>query len=235
MTSTPARPSPSTFQDGLRATLPLVPGIVAFGLVYGVMARQAGLSLSATVAMSALVFAGASQFTAVSMWGQASGGLIILTTFIINLRHLPMGASLAPYLRRESRWCKALLGFGTVDEGYALAISRYLEGDGSRAFFFGVSLVLYASWVLSAGAGGMLGGQTLDPARWGIALVFPLTFLGLLMPLCRERVTIIVAAASGIVAVATAPWLPGKGNILVAMLVGGLLGALLEARWATTE
>ena len=65
--------------------------------------------------------------------------------------------------------------------------------------------------------------------------MFPLTFLGLLMPLCRDWVTIIVAAASGIVAVATAPWLPGKGNILVAMLVGGLLGALLEARWATTE
>ena len=235
MSPSAPRPVASTFLDGLRSSLPLAPGVAVFALVYGVVARQAGLSLTATVAMSVLVFAGASQFTAVSMWGQASGGLIVLATFIINLRHLLMGASLAPYLRGESKGWKALLAFGTVDESYALAISRFLTGDGSRDFFLGASTTLYASWVLGAVAGGIMGGQVPDPGRWGIALVFPLTFLGLLVPLLTNRVVWLVAATSGAVAVAAAPWLPGKGNILLAVLVGGMLGAFLEARWATTE
>lgn len=214
---------------------PLVPGVVAFGLVYGVVARQAGLSLGAVTAMSVLVFAGAAQFAAVGMWGQAGGGLIVLTTFVINLRHVLMGASVAPYLRGQpGRW-KALLAFGMVDESYALAISRYLRGDGSREFFLGANLGLYASWVLSSLAGGMLGGLVVDPGRWGIGLVFPLTFLGLLVPLLTRPVTAVVAVASGTVAVATAAWLPGKANLFLAILLGSGVGALLEAWWVPTE
>jgi predicted branched-subunit amino acid permease len=85
--------------------------------------------------MSALVFAGAAHFTAVSMWGQAGGGLIVVTTLMINLRHLLMGASMAPHLKGlPVRW-KALLAFGLVDESYALAISRYLRGGAAGSSF----------------------------------------------------------------------------------------------------
>jgi 4-azaleucine resistance transporter AzlC len=209
--------------------------VAAFGLVYGVLARQAGLSLPATIAMSALVFAGASQFTAVSIWGQASGPLIVLTTLIINLRHLLMGASVAPHLREESKAWKGILAFGLVDESYALAISRYLQGEGSREFFLAANLALYATWVLSGLVGGLAGGQVVDPGRWGIGLVFPLTFLGLLVPILGRPITAVVAAVSAIVAVATAAWLPGKGNLVLAILVGSGIGAALEARWTSTE
>jgi 4-azaleucine resistance transporter AzlC len=218
---------------GVRAALPLLPGVAAFALVYGVLARQAGLSLGATATMSVLVFAGAAQFTAISMWGQASPVLIVLTAFIINLRHLLMGASLAPHLRREPSGWKALLAFGMADETYALAISRYLAGAGSRLYFLGVNLILYATWVVAGLAGGVLGGQAPDPGPWGVGLVFPLTFLGLLVPLLADRVTVVVAATSALVTVITAPWLPGKGNILLAILVGGAVGAAWEARWST--
>lgn len=230
-----ARPSAATLGEGVRDALPLVPGVAAFGLVYGVLARQAGMGLPAAAAMSALVFAGAAQFTAVSMWTQASGSLIVLTTFIINLRHLLMGASLAPHLRREPAAWKALLAFGTADETYALAISRYLRGQGTRFYFLGVNAALYTSWVLAGLAGGWLGGGIPDPTRWGIALVFPLTFLGLLVPLLVDGVTVLVAAAAATVAIAAAPWLAGKGNILLAILVGSGLGAILEGWWETTS
>jgi predicted branched-subunit amino acid permease len=184
--------------------------------------------------MSVLVFAGAAQFTAVSVWGQASGGLIVATTFMINLRHLLMGASVAPHLSGQpGRW-KALLAFGMTDESYALAISRYLRGDGSREFFLGANLGLYGGWILSTLTGGILGGRVMDPDRWGIALVFPLTFLGLLVPLLGRPVMGVVAAASGIVAVATASWLPGKGNLVLAILVGSGIGTVLEAWWTPT-
>ena len=74
----------------------------------------------------------------------------------------------------------------------------------------------------------------MDPGRWGIALVFPLTFLGLLVPLLGRPVTVVVAGASGIVAVATAVWLPGKDNLVLAVLAGGAIGAVLEAWWTPT-
>src|SRR3972149_10259841 len=100
------------FWAGLASTAPIVPGAVAFGLVYGVLARQAGVSLAATVIMSLLVFAGAAQFTAVGMWGQAGGPLIVLTAFIINLRHLLMGASVGPHLRGQAGRGEAAAGGG---------------------------------------------------------------------------------------------------------------------------
>jgi 4-azaleucine resistance transporter AzlC len=209
--------------------------VAAFGLVYGLVARQAGLSLGATTAMSAMVFAGAAQFTAVGMWGQAGPGLIVLTTLMINLRHLLMGASLAPHLRGQGGSWKALLAFGMTDESYALAISRYLAGDGSREFFLGANFGVYVTWILSGLLGGILGGQVVDPGRWGIELVFPLAFLGLLVPLLGRPVSGVVAVVSGVAAVATAPWLPGKGNIFLAILVGSGIGTLAEAWWAPTR
>jgi 4-azaleucine resistance transporter AzlC len=208
---------------------------VAFGLVYGVLARQAGLSPAATVTMSLLVFAGAAQFTAVVMWGQAAGALIVLTTFIVNLRHLLMGASVAPYLRGQPGGWKALLAFGLTDESYALTISRYLSGAGSREFFLGANVGLYLGWNLSTAVGAVLGGLVVDPGRWGVDLVFPLTFLGLLMPLLHRPVTTAVALASGVVAVATAAWLPGKGNLVLSILVASGIGTWLEGRWTRTR
>ncbi len=219
----------------MRATLPLVPGVAAFGLVYGVLARQAGLGFWPTAAMSALVFAGASQFTAVSMWGQAGGGAIVITTLIINLRHLLMGASLAPHLRGERGAWKALLAFGMADESYALAVSRYLQGDGSREFFLGANLGVYASWLLGSLAGGLVGALVLDPGRWGVGLVFPLTFLGLLVPLLTRWVTGAVALVSGIVAVATSAWLPGKTHLFLAILLASGIGAMVESWWTPSR
>ena len=239
MSQPPPSPNPASpscgLKDGLRATLPLAPGVVAFGLVYGVLARQAGLDFWATLAMSALVFAGASQFTAVSMWGQVGGGAIVLTTFIINLRHLLMGASLAPHLRGEPGAWKALLAFGMADESYALAVSRYLRGDGNREYFLGANLGIYSSWVLSSLAGGLVGGLVLDPGRWGLGLVFPLTFLGLLVPLLTRWVTGAVALVSGIVAVATAAWLPGKSHLFLAILLASGVGVILERWWTPSR
>jgi 4-azaleucine resistance transporter AzlC len=233
-TSNACQPAPRGL-DAIVAVAPLVPGVAAFGLVYGVLARQTGLSLAATTMMSALVFAGAAQFTAVSMWGQAGGALIVLTTLMINLRHLLMGASMAPHLKGQPVTWKALLAFGLVDESYALAISRYLRGGGSREFFLTVNGVLYGTWVLGGLTGGVLGGLVVNPAQWGIALVFPLTFLGLLAPLLTRPVTGAVAAASGIAAVVAAAWLPGKGNLVLAILLGSGIGTALEAWWTPTR
>ncbi|MFZ5631825.1 MAG: AzlC family ABC transporter permease [Bacillota bacterium] len=120
------------FKSGVREGLPLALSIFAYGLVYGVLARQAGLSWYETVLMSAVVFAGSSQFVAVSMIASGYGpGQIILAALLLNLRHLLMGASLAPYLSGVKIWKLAFLAHGLNDESYALTISRFQRYGGS--------------------------------------------------------------------------------------------------------
>jgi len=225
------------FRAGLLATLPLFPGVAAFGLLYGMMARQAGLTPFEALLMSAMVHAGASQFTAVGMWNASGAAAIILTTLILNLRHLLMGASVAPYLRRlPLRW-KALLALWMSDESYALAIAAYQDGSGSRTYFFGANLGIYFIWPVSGLIGALLGAAIPDPARFGLDLVFPLAFLGLVAGFIKNRADILVALFSGAVALLAALILPGKWYVLVAGIAGSLLGVSLEEwgkRWKTS-
>ncbi len=173
---------------GLFAALPLAPGIAAFGLLYGMMARQAGFSPWEALAMSMMVHAGSAQFTALGMWAVAGAAPIILTTLVINLRHLLMGASVAPYLRGLTPLWKAVLALWMSDESYALAIAEYERGQGSHWYFLGANCGVYLVWAPSGLLGALLGTAIPDPARYGLDLVFPLAFLGLMMAFVKDRI-----------------------------------------------
>jgi 4-azaleucine resistance transporter AzlC len=213
---------------GLLATLPLTPGVVAFGLLYGLMARQVGLSPREAWAMSAIVHAGSAQFAALGMWEAGSAAPIMLTTLVINLRHLLMGASVAPHLRGLSPLWKAFLALWMCDESYALAIAHYQRGQGSHWFFLGANLGIYLAWPTSSLLGAILGAAIPDPARYGLALIFPLAFLGLLTTFLEDRTGVIVALASGGLALLGTFLLPGNWHIVLAGLLGSGLGLLLE-------
>lgn len=216
------------FGRGLLATLPLWPGVGVFGLLYGVTARLAGLTPGQVWTMSALVHAGSAQFTAVSMWHTASAVSIIVTTLVLNLRHLLMGASLAPYLRGLSPRWKALLALWLSDESYALAMAEYERGRGSHLYLLGTNTGIYLIWTTSGLAGALLGAAIPDPSRYGLELIFPLAFLGLLMSFLRDKNAVIVALVAGVLALAAAALLPGKWYVLVAGSAGSLLGLLME-------
>lgn len=218
------------FRRGLLATLPLVPGVIAFGLLYGIMARQVGFSPWAAGAMSLVVHAGSAQFTALGMWKAADAASIILTTLVINLRHLLMGASIAPHLRGLSPLWKALLALWMSDESYALAIAEYERGRGSRWYFLGANVGIYLAWPLSGLLGSLLGSAIPDPGRYGLDLIFPLAFLGLLTAFLEDRTGVAVALASGGLALLGQWLLPGKWHVIVAGLLGSGLGLLLEGR-----
>ena len=213
---------------GFVAALPLAPGIAAFGLLYGMMARQAGLAAWEAVAMSMMVHAGSAQFTALGMWGVAGAVPIILTTLVINLRHLLMGASIAPYLRGLHPLWKALVALWMSDESYALAIAEYERGTGSHRFFLGVNSAVYVVWALSGLLGALVGTAVPDPTRYGLDLVFPLAFLGLMMAFVKDRIGAAVALAAGAFALLGVYWLPGKWYVIVAGLLGSGLGLVLE-------
>jgi 4-azaleucine resistance transporter AzlC len=221
------------FRDGLLATLPLAPGVIAFGLVYGVTAVQAGFTPLQAYLMSLMVHAGSSQFVAVGMWNTSTGLAIILTTLIINLRHMLMGASIAPYVRHlPTRW-KALLAMWMSDESYALSIARYQKGECSHLYFFGANLGIYLYWPLSGLIGALIGTTISDPSKYGLDLIFPLAFIGLLSVFIDGWLPMVVALASGALALGAVELLPGKWYVLVAGIAGSLLGLLLEERRGT--
>jgi 4-azaleucine resistance transporter AzlC len=219
---------PNDFKRGYIGMLPLFPGLIAFGLLYGVLARQVGFAAWQTLAMSLIVFAGSAQFTAVGMWASSSAFLLILTTLILNLRHLLLGASLAPYLRGLPRRWKIALAFWLTDESYAVAIAEYQRGTGSHWYFFGASMGVYSIWAVASLIGALLGSAVPDPARYGLDLVFPLTFLGLLFNFLKDRKGVIVALVAGGVALVGAQYLPGKWYVIIAGLLGSGLGLLME-------
>ena len=216
------------FRRGLIAIAPLLPGVAIFGLLYGVMARQVGLSPWEAWAMSLIVHAGSAQFTALGMWASAGTWAIVLTTLAINLRHLLMGASIAPYLLGlRQRW-RALLALWMADESYAVSITAYRQGTGSAAYFLGANVGIYLVWPVSGLVGALVGMTVPDPTRYGLDLVFPLTFLGLLMAFVEDRKTAAVAMTAGLLAMVGSRVLAGQWHVLIAGLLASLGGIALE-------
>jgi 4-azaleucine resistance transporter AzlC len=203
---------------------PLWLGVVPFGLAYAVLARGAGLSLVETQALSLLVFAGSAQVSAVGLFARGAGGAgIVFTTLLLNVRHVLYGLSLGrdvPMTRRE----RLTAAFFLTDEAYGVSVAR-----GARTFPFvlGAELSLYVTWNLATLAGALLGGVIPDPEKLGVDFVFPLAFLALLVPLLRRRLDVLVALAAGGLAWLLSRSLPGGLPILIAGVVGSLLGAVL--------
>jgi len=225
-----------SFRAGFVAALPLWLGAAPFGAIYAVSALAAGLDWAQTLAMSLFVFAGASQFTAVGLFAAgASPFTIVLTTLIINGRHALLAASVAPFVRDARPGTKAQLAFQLTDESYAIGMRRWLEGSGSLAFQFGANLSMYVIWQCSTIAGILLGNLIPNPAAYGLDLIFPLTFIGLLVPLLRnpdgrngERVSVTVALLAAVLTIGGALLLPGSLYLLLAGIVASGVGALLS-------
>lgn len=217
------------FWAGVRAELPILVGVIPFGMIYGVLALGAGLSNPEAQAMSAIVFAGSSQFVATQLLGAHAPGLVILLTVaVVNLRHALYSASVAPFLHDlPARW-KWLLAYLLTDEAYAVGILRFLRGGESKFqhfYFLGAGLALWSSWQLSTTAGIWLG--QVIPASWGLDFTLALTFIALLIPTLKGRPALASAAAAGVVSVLANP-LPYKLGLVLAALVGILAGMLTQ-------
>lgn len=215
------------FRQGFAAVLPLWLGMVPFGLAYAVTARSAGLSLFDTQLMSVLVFAGGAQFSAAGLFlAGASGLAIVLTTFLINARHLLYSLALGQRLRL-SRPQRLIAAHFLTDEAFGVAVVR---GQRSFAFLLGAELSVFVVWNLSTLAGSLLSGAVPNPTALGVDFIFPLAFLALLVPLLSGWRELAVAVFAGFTAL-----LAGRVvNPGVAILIAGTLGALLGAWWTGT-
>jgi 4-azaleucine resistance transporter AzlC len=205
-------------------------------MIYGVLALNAGLTPASAQMMSSIVFAGSAQFITAQLVREAVPGLIIILTIaVVNLRHMLYSASVAPYLRALPMGWKVLLSYLLTDEAYAVTILNYeKEGDAlyGHWFFLGTGLTLWVSWQLSTAAGILLG--TTLPASWPLDFALPVTFIALIIPTLKDRPAMAASLTAGVVAL-IAYDLPYKLGLMLAGLLGILVGTVLEGRKASQE
>ncbi len=221
----------SEFWGGVRATIPLLIGAAPFGLIFGAIAVNSGLSLPGAAGFSAIVFAGSAQFIGAGLVASGvSVGFIILTTLIVNLRHALYGATLAPHTKNlPQRWLLPL-AFWLTDETFVVVISRYAKDDGSphkHWYFLGSALPMYINWQICTWIGILVGQSIPNPGAWGLDFAMIVTFIGMLVPFVKNRATLIAMLAAGLLAVLL-NGLPNKMGLMIASLVGVGVGIALD-------
>jgi len=221
----------SLFWAGVRAELPILLGVAPFGMIYGVLALDAGIPPAAAQAMSAIIFAGSSQLITTQMVEMLIPGLLIVMTIaIVNLRHALYSASIAPYIRHLSPMWKCGLAYFLTDEAYAVTIVHYDQEERTAYdhwFFLGAGITLWTAWQLSTAAGIFLG--TAVPESWSLDFALALTFIALLFPTLKDRPSLAAAAVAGICSVFFFS-LPYRLGLVAAVLAGILAGVWLEGR-----
>ncbi|MEQ9609732.1 MAG: AzlC family ABC transporter permease [Kiloniellaceae bacterium] len=233
----PATAGRGDFAAGVLTILPLLVAVVVYGLLFGTLAAQKGLSPLEVAIMSATVFAGASQFVAVEIWTSPPAVVLLAATaLMVNLRHVLMGAALAPFLKGWPRGATALSLYMMADENWAFALRRGATAPLTPAYYLGLALPLYVGWILCTFFGTIFGGVLADPARYGLDFAFTAVFLTLLVGMWQGRRSLLPWAASAVVAAAAYAWLPGVWYIALGGLAGTLAGALQDpAPWEARD
>ncbi|WP_105427363.1 AzlC family ABC transporter permease [Neorhizobium tomejilense] len=218
------------FLSGMRAISPLIAAVIPIGLVFGAVAATKGLSPAEAGLMSALVFAGGSQFVAMDIWTHpASWTGIGFAALLVNIRHVLMSASLGTRMEAFSQPARYLSMLFLADEIWAMAEFRAKVARLTPAWFAGLAMPFYLAWVLSGLAGAALGAFLGDPVVLGLDFAFPAVFIVLVMGFWKGPETAAVLLASGAAAVATQHFVPGVWYI-AAGAIAGLAAALVTGR-----
>ncbi len=219
------------FLAGSRAVAPVLVGTVPFGFVAGVAAVGAGLTPLQGIALSVFAFSGIAQLVVAQL--VAAGSPVVVTlaaALVVSLRFLMYSAALSPHLASlPVRW-RAPLAYLMTDQGFAMGVQRYADGEGGGMrhwHVLGVGVTLWITWQASVAAGALAGAQV--PAAWSLDFVVTLSFLALLVPAIRSRADLAAATVAGAV-VLLAAGLPYRLALVVASLAGIAAGVLVEWR-----
>ncbi|MEO1066858.1 MAG: AzlC family ABC transporter permease [Pseudomonadota bacterium] len=228
-------PNTAEFWRGFRDSLPIGLAAGTFGLVYGAVASEKGLSFLEGTLLTAGVFAGASQFMALQFWSDPLPfATIVLIVLAVNFRHVLYGASLSRKLTQFTPFQKFAAFFFMADPVFALSEKRHEDGQGNAAdpgltpsYWFGLAVALYPVWVGASMVGLAFGNFIENPEAFGLDFVLPIYFMVLLLGFRKRAnwlVVVLVAAGAGFAALQTlgSPW-----HITIGSLAGILMGAFL--------
>jgi len=216
------------FMPGLTASWPICLGYIPIGLAFGVLAGKAGLSPLEIGLMSLIVFAGSAQFIAVSMLSSGSGALaIIVTTFIVNLRHVLMSSALAVFLKLETRRKLTLFAYGVTDESFAINYSRFKTGQWNLNQALVLNHAANLVWFCSTVVGG-LGGAWIPDGAFGIDYALIAMFICLLVFQLKGRIYIITAVTAGVLAILFALIIPGNLHVIIGSVLAATLCVFIK-------
>jgi len=218
---------------GARDTLPLIIAAMPFGIVYGAMAENAGLSLAAILGMSAFVFAGSAQFIAVTLLASSAAlPVILLTVFIVNARHVLYSANLMRWASRLPQWLRIPLAFWLTDETFAVVSNRLTREPGTPGlhwYYLGSDLFMYGNWLACTWIGLTLSRRVPDLTHWGLDVAMIVAFVGIVVPVLKDRAHWLCAAVAVGCSVLTHQW-PHQTGLLFSSLAAIAAGGLLDRR-----
>lgn len=225
------------FHSGVKAGIAIAIGYAPVALTFGLLAKSTGLSIVETTLMSMIVFAGAAQYISLNLLSLGTGAFeIILTTFILNIRHFLMSASLNEKAERESLWKKALYAFGITDETFSVAAMK--EGTVSASYMFGLIFISYSSWVINSTIGHIVGAYLPENVQQSLSVALYAMFIGLLVPAIKtERKALWLTISSGLMNCALFLWLnvPKGWAIVIATIVSAVVIQWLAEKGKETE
>lgn len=227
--SSPKAKSDAVFLSALKQALPIVLGYLPVGFAYGVLARKAGISIDNTVLMSVIVFAGSAQFIAVGLLASGASALsVVITTFIVNLRHLLMSAALSPYLKKWSKLELAAFTFQLTDESFAVHSTRFSNGDMHKGETYLINCIAQAAWVGGTVLGIFSSTLITDVKPMGLDYALPAMFIALLIFQIKDKSHVVVGLITGLLSTALALGGAGQWNVIIATLIGATLGVAIS-------
>lgn len=215
--------------EGVKRALPIVLGYVPVAFAFGVLAVKNGFPPYLAIAMSVFLYAGSGQFVAASLCGAGVGVLSVTASiFVVNLRHLLMSASLAPHLAPLSRLQKFIFGYEMTDETFGVHSTAFQRGwQLSLPTLFVCNHLAHGSWIFGTILGAYCGGLIRDVKPLGLDYALTAMFLALLVPQCRSRLHVAVAAFSMFLCVAFKMLGMTQWNVVLAAVVGACFGVAL--------
>ncbi|MBN2224029.1 MAG: AzlC family ABC transporter permease [Deltaproteobacteria bacterium] len=215
---------------GFAESVPVMVSVFAFGLVYGVLAVQSGLTVLEAFLSCVIVLAGMSQFASLPLFAAGISPLTIIgTTFIINMRHLIMGASIAGKFTERGLFGKAAASYFLIDESFAMA-TAYAEkkkGGSVRDYMIGSGIAVFAAWNIGTILGALFGNFLGDPKEFGLDFAAAAAFIGLLVPQIRGKGDILVLLIAAALSVGAYLTFEGSWYILITGITASLAGALV--------
>lgn len=188
------------FSAGLKAGTSIAIGYFPIALTFGLLAKTTGLSLLEATAMSIFVYAGAAQYISLSLiTAGVAPAVIVLNTFIVNIRHFLMTAALNEKMQPDDRWKKALYAFGITDESFSV-LATQKSNKLSTAFAVGVIVIAYGSWIIFTAIGHLIGANLPQFLQVSMSIALYAMFVGLLVPSMRgNRKVVSLALIAGLV------------------------------------
>ncbi len=221
------------FLTALKSTFPIAMGYIPVGFAYGVLAQKIDMSFANTLLMSLIVYAGSAQLIGVGLFEAAIAPFsIILTTFIVNLRHVLMSAALSPYMSSWPKRRLALFCFELTDETFALHSRQFPHEDFhnpnavNKALY--INLQAHSFWVLGSWLGFSAGTLIPSVRPFGLDFALPAMFIALLVVQIKNLLHLLIALFAGAMSVLLLVFGCTQWNVIIATVLSAALGAILE-------